>query len=191
LLKTKIDLGARQVASPCFQKSRDRKILTSQGSDQMLAGARNLTLISDFKKTYSNSNSNEIHRRAIQRAKNYRRSESELIDSLREVEDDQTFKMFHCTSLHHYALSQMGLSEDVACTLIVIMRKSRSVPELAEALRSGAITASKARKIVAVINETNKAAWLELASTSTSRVIEKAVATENPKLATIESIRRS
>ena len=58
-----------------------------------------------------------------------------------------------------------------------------------EAIRSGEITVNKAKKIVPVLTAANKDAWLKLASTETSRTIEKAVATENPKLATIESLK--
>ena len=130
-----------------------------------------------------------IHQRAIVRAKTFKTAEVDVIESLREVEDDKTFRLFELTSVYAYATKMMGLSEDVACTLISIMRKSRKVPELAAAIRTGAITTSKARKIVSVITESNKETWLELAATQTSREIEKAVVAECPKLATKESIR--
>ena len=153
--------------------------------------AQQIHFVSDFEIAYGDRRESSIliHRRAVERAKTYRMAEADVIDSLREVDDDRTFLHFGCTSLYQYALIELKLSEDVACNLIAIMRKSRTVPELAAAIREGKITASKARKIVSVINEKNKSAWLELASTSTSRVIEKAVATENPKLATIESLK--
>lgn len=131
----------------------------------------------------------EIHQRALARAKTFRASEADLIESLREVEDDKTYRLFELTSVYAYATKQMKLSEDIACSLIAIMRKSRKVPELTQAIRAGAITSSKARKIVSVINESNKEAWLELASSESSRVIEKAVVAECPKLATRESLR--
>ena len=69
------------------------------------------------------------------------------------------------------------------------MRKSRKIPELAEAIRSGRVTTSKAKKIISVINEENKSAWLELAELKTSKQIEKAVVSQNPLAATKESLR--
>ena len=130
-----------------------------------------------------------IHHRALSRARTFRIAEADVIDSLREVEDDKTYRLFELTSVYAYATQQMKLSEDIACDLIAIMRKSRKVPELAQAIRAGTLTTSKARKILPVINESNKNAWLEVAMTQTSRAIEKAVVTECPRVATKESLR--
>jgi hypothetical protein len=132
---------------------------------------------------------NQIHLRALDRAKFYRASEADLIESLRKVEDEKVFVNFDLTSLYQCCVQILRLSEEVSCTLIAIMRKSRAVPELTEKIRNGSMTTSKARKIVSVINAENKNAWLELAQSKTSREIEKAVATANPKAAVVETIR--
>jgi hypothetical protein len=130
-----------------------------------------------------------IHARAMASAKAFRKAEIEIIEVLREVEDDRTYRHFNQTSIYEYAMKTMKLSENVALTMIAIMRKSRSVPELKEAIRNGSVTTSKAKKIISVINEENKAAWLELAATQTSKQIEKAVVSIHPMSATKESLR--
>ncbi len=153
---------------------------------------RTLSLVRETNRPYSaglDERLYRIHERALCRARTYRASEADLIDSLREVDDEKIFLKLELTSLYQYAVQILKLSEDVACNLIAIMRRSRAVPELTERIRDGSITASKARKIASVITTDNKSAWLDLASSKTSRQIEKAVAQENPKAAVVESVK--
>ena len=180
----------------CVRKIVQMRFIFAEGFEM---SARVLNFVRSPSKIYGepeyvdlhsmNESSIEIHSRAMMRAKNFLKAEIEIIDSLREVEDDRTYRHFNQTSIYQYAMKTMNLSENVALTLIAIMRKSRSVPELAEAIRAGRVTTSKAKKIISVINEGNKVAWLELAETKTSKQIEKAVVSQNPMAATKESLR--
>ena len=45
-----------------------------------------------------------VHQRAITRAKIFLKAEVELIESLREVEDDRTYRHFNQTSIYEYAM---------------------------------------------------------------------------------------
>jgi hypothetical protein len=133
--------------------------------------------------------SRELHARGISISERYRLAQSDMIDVLGELDDDKTYLLFEANSLFQYCVTFHKLSEDVICNLITIVRKSKVVPELKEAIRDGVLTVNNARKIAPVLTLENKAEWLELATTQTSKQIEKAVARENPKLAVQESIR--
>ena len=130
-----------------------------------------------------------LHARGLSNAKMMFQAEKNLLDDLLEIDETQAFAEFGCSSLYAYAPKWLELTESVALNLIAVMRRGKQVPELVQAIKSGMINVSAARKISPVINQTNKDAWLELASTNTLATIEKAVATACPKLAVRESIR--
>ncbi|RYZ79036.1 MAG: HNH endonuclease [Proteobacteria bacterium] len=69
------------------------------------------------------------------------------------------------------------------------MRKSAEVPALLEAIRNGSTTVSKARKICSVVTERNSKEWIELTQHCSTRIVEKAVAMANPRVAVVESIK--
>jgi hypothetical protein len=164
------------------------------------SAARRLSLVKEHSVTYGESpfpskaknsiptRSLQIHEKAVATSKTYLRSQSDLIDCLHELDQDKTYLIFEVTSLYAYCLKFLNLSEDAACDLIAIMRKAKSVPELKTAIRNGDLTVSKARRLVPVIDSKNQAAWIDLASKSSSRIIERAVAAERPELATTESL---
>jgi 5-methylcytosine-specific restriction endonuclease McrA len=127
-----------------------------------------------------------IHARALTATMNFKRAESELIDILSEMEESRGYLEFEVTSIYAYAAEVLKLSEDISYNLIAIARKSREVPALKEAIRSGTTTASKARKVISVITEENQDTWLNLLAEAPARKIEKEVARVNPKAATPE-----
>ena len=53
--------------------------------------------------------SRAIHTRAITRAKTFLKAEIEIVESLREVEDDRTYRHFKQTSIYEYAMKRMKL----------------------------------------------------------------------------------
>ena len=113
--------------------------------------ARALTIVRAPSNSYADYDSMSerslaIHTRAMTTSKTFLKAEVDIIESLREVEDDRTYRHFNQTSIYEYAMKTMKLSENVALTLIAIMRKARQVPELAEAIRSGRVTTSKAKR---------------------------------------------
>lgn len=131
----------------------------------------------------------EVHAKGMRAAEMFKLSSAELIDVLQWMDQERGYLDFNCTSLFQYANKELKLSEDVSCGLIAIARKSQDVPELKEAVRSGAVVVSKARKLVSVITPSNQERWLKLASESSSRVVEREVARANPKAAVNETIR--
>jgi hypothetical protein len=132
------------------------------------------------------SETQAIHSRAMRAAEFFRKSESELIDALIEVDHAKVFRKLGHASLFVYATGALGLSEAVAYNAIAVARKAAQVPALLENIRTGEIGIAKARKILPVLNLENQVVWIEKASTLPSRKLEQEVARENPKAATPE-----
>ncbi len=130
-----------------------------------------------------------LNDRAIRVAKTYTSAESELISIFQELDQTRFYLHFGATSLIGYGIEILKLSEGAAANLVTVARKSVEVPALKAAVESGAITITKARRIAPVITSQNQEKWLELAKLSSSRVIEKEVARENPQLAVPERLK--
>lgn len=131
----------------------------------------------------------ELDARGIEVSKSHAKCEAELISIFQEMDKLRGFLEFEFASLFEYATKRLKLSESTALNLIGVARKSVEVPELKIAIEAGEISVSKARKIAPVITKENKELWIEIASTKTSREIEKAVATEKPELLIQESVK--
>ena len=131
----------------------------------------------------------KIHERALQVSSNHRQSEIELISLLQEMDKCRGYLYFEANSLFDYANRILQLSEATSSNLINVARKSIEVPALKEAIENGALSVSKARKIIPVLTIENQNAWIMLATQNTTREIERAVAKEKPELAVKESAR--
>jgi hypothetical protein len=127
-----------------------------------------------------------IHKKALERAKTFRRAEADLLDVLQELDTAKTFLHYRCTSLHDYCVRYLKLSDDVTACFIRVARKSKEVPELKEAIRNDEITVSKAKRIASVMTKDNSNHWLELARTLPKHQLEKEVAKIAPQTATPE-----
>ncbi len=127
-----------------------------------------------------------LHQKALLAAKYFHQSESSLIDILQELDDKKLFIHMGFASLFDYAIKALKLSESNASNFITVARKSKSVPELKAAIKSQAITVSKARKITPVLTPNNSAHWLELAKTLPKEKLEKEVAKVRPQTLTPE-----
>lgn len=130
-----------------------------------------------------------IHEKALAVAKCFRETEAELITVLQSVEEESVYLHQGYPSLFSYAVECLLLSEAVAYNFITVARKARDVPELKEAIQSGHITVSKARKITPVLTKENKSEWLEKASTLTQRKLEQEIARVQPKPPVIDSVK--
>ena len=102
----------------------------------------------------------ELHLRAVNIAKEYRRFEPALISVFQELEKHRTFACYEMPSLFMYSTKILGLSEATTCMLTAVMRASNKVPELKLAVEEGKITLSNARRIAPVLNSSNKSEWL-------------------------------
>ena len=127
-----------------------------------------------------------IHQDALQKAKNYRRAEYELLEVIEKVERLKVFRRRGFNSLYEYVIKDLGLSEALTYHFIKVARKMREVPALGDSIQKNEISVSKAKKVASVLTQTNQKKWLEKAKQLSSRQLEKEVARENPKLAVPE-----
>lgn len=110
-----------------------------------------------------------MHEKALREVETFKCSAGNLVEILQGMDNQRGYLDFGRTSVNQYAREDLKLSEDVACSLIAIARKSNEVPALKEAVRSGAVQVSHARRIVSVITPANQQEWLKLASASSLR----------------------
>ena len=122
----------------------------------------------------------DLHERAVEIAGRFHRAESELIDILQKIDDQKLYFDMGFTSLFDYSVKALKLSEANAYNFITVARKSKSVPELKEAIAAGLINVSKARKITPVLTPENKNYWLTLAQELPKAKLEKEVAKNCP-----------
>jgi hypothetical protein len=131
----------------------------------------------------------ELHDEALAIAKRYRQCEAEFLNVIMRVESRKIYLEFEVTSLHEYCVEMLGLSLHVANDFINVARTSFEVPELAEAIYSNKTSVSKARKICSVLTNKNSKEWIDLVVHCSCRVVEKAVASANPRSAIKESLK--
>lgn len=129
------------------------------------------------------------HSEATAAAAQIQNGEVKLISALQVIDRERGYFCFEVTSLFDYCVKILKLSPATTQNYIAVCRKSVEVPELKNAIALGNITVCKARKIAPVINKANQEQWLELATVSTTREIEKAVAKEQPQLAVRETVK--
>ncbi len=126
-----------------------------------------------------------LHSRARSAAAGFRRAEGELMEALIAVDRAKVHFRLGYASLFQYAVSGLDLSEAVAYAAISVARKAEAVPALREAIATGAIGLSKARKVVAVLDPAQPAElqsrWVEKAVSLSSRKLERAVAQASPR----------
>jgi len=132
---------------------------------------------------------NEIHHLALCRAKNFKTSETELLEVLQWVDEKRIWEKLGHTSLCQYALLELKLSEDQASNFSRVARKSKELPELKEAIWEGRLNISQARRIVTIINPENQKLWIEKASTLKQRELDREIACVNPKAAVSDRIK--
>src|SRR5581483_10293671 len=129
----------------------------------------------------------KIHQSALLAAREFKQAELKLLEALLEVEKSSVHLRKGFSSLFHYAVQSLGLSEAVAYNAISVARKIREIPELKSEVAELGI--SKTRKIVSVLTKENQSEWSSKAKTLSSRSLEKAVAKVNPRMATPEVAR--
>ena len=66
----------------------------------------------------------QLHETALEISSRYSRNACELLEILQALDTRKTFREYECTSLYHYAVKHLKLSEDVASTFITVARKS-------------------------------------------------------------------
>ena len=123
----------------------------------------------------------ELHQKALDAAGRFKRAEADLITILQELDHARAFFKLGYNSLFSYTVQALGLSESVAANFVTVARKAREVPVLHEAIQSGALTVSKARKITPVLTLQNHDEWIEKAKSLSTRKLEEEVARVAPR----------
>ena len=130
-----------------------------------------------------------LHEKAIALSKQYREVESGLLDVLISLRRQKGFGALGYADCFTYCLKALKLSEAQAYYFSKVSAKVIEVPELKEAIDTGRLSLSQARRIVPVLSATNHAEWIERAVTLPQRELERQVATVNPKAHVIERVR--
>ena len=123
---------------------------------------------------------NSLHQKALLCVRNYKKSESELVSVLSEIDRGKSYLTSGANSLFSYCVSQLGLGESETCRLIQVSRKSIEIPALKYALDTGVLTVSKAARITSVITQETQEDWIHKAATLTHREIEKEIVRVSP-----------
>ena len=123
----------------------------------------------------------QIHEDAMSEAKYIKSRYQKFFDILVEVEKEKIYWQMDITNLRTYCIEMLELSVNVANDFVTVINKSFEVPQLADAIRSGAITISTARKICPVVTTVDYKQWIELAQECSVRTVEKCVAMANPR----------
>ena len=122
-------------------------------------------------------------------AKTYKQSEAELLSVLISLERSDGFRRLNYPNLFVYCRKALALSEAQACYFLKVARTADKVPELVDAVTSGAISLSQARRVASVITPETAALWIEKAANLPQRELERAVTVANPKSVVREKIK--
>lgn len=122
-----------------------------------------------------------LHQKALNMAKKFQQSEADMISLFQEIESKKIYLELGFSRLFTYGVEALKLSDAHVYNFISVARKSREVPQLKEAIQSGDLSVSKARKIVSVITPENQNEWLHKAISLPRVQLEKEVAALNPE----------
>jgi HNH endonuclease len=119
--------------------------------------------------------------RAVHLAKDIKRYETELIETLQWVDHYKIYEDFELTSLFKYCTKRLGLSDDRAYTYMKVARKAVEVPILKKALEEDKLSLTNAKHLAKVITPENQVSWMEMGTTLSTRDLEKEIAKANPQ----------
>lgn len=126
-------------------------------------------------------NYKSIDDKAVRIAKEFRKTEADLLEIIIQVDRFKVFRKLGYNSLYQYVHQRLKISESQTYAFIRVARKSDEVPKLKEAVKKGTLTISKAKRITAVINTSNQDQWLQIAAQQTQRTLEREVALAKPE----------
>jgi len=121
--------------------------------------------------------------------KDYFHKESVIIERLQQVSEQKLYRNFGYPSLFQYCVSEFGVSDSRAYLLVGVSRKCAEVPQLKEAIDSGRLTASTAKRILPVIQKDNSDMWIQKAMDLSQRELEREVAKTCPESTIHERIK--
>ncbi len=131
-----------------------------------------------------------FHDKAIVLSKHYLETEKELLELIGKIDQQKIYLQVGYPSLFVYCVQALGLSESQSYAMTGVSRKCQEVPLLREAIESGKLTVSKAKRILPVLNAAAPASeWIEKAANLTQRQVEREVAERNPEKSFRERVR--
>jgi hypothetical protein len=122
-----------------------------------------------------------LHEQALTAVKKYLVSENELLEIVQKIFDTRAFSQLGYRSLHEYCVLALKLTDAQAYAFTSVLKKSREVPELKEAVQKGELSLNAARKIVSVITPATQQTWIEKAKTLRQKELEKEVVKNHPE----------
>ena len=122
----------------------------------------------------------QLHPTALKLAQNILLSEAQLLEVLIRMKSSGEYLSLGFRNVFEYVVRCLRLSEAQGYYYQKVIEKSVEVPALKEAVISGQLSLSKARRIVPIIDSRNASEWIEKASSLKQRDLEKAVAEVNP-----------
>ena len=117
-----------------------------------------------------------LHLKITQSVREYRKQEAILIDLVQDADFTRFYLELGYGSTFDYLCKGQNLSAATACNLISVARASAKIPEIREAIASGAVGLAKIRKLTPVITQNNHKEWIEKSKTLSCRELEKEVA---------------
>jgi 5-methylcytosine-specific restriction endonuclease McrA len=127
-----------------------------------------------------NENETLLHDRAQALARNYLLSEREVLQAIMQVNSSAILNKLN-KSLYQYCTDYLNLSPAVAYNFMTVANKSKVVPLLAEAVLTGEISLSAARKVTPVITPETSEKWIAKAQALPQKSLEREVAGEKPQ----------
>lgn len=113
-----------------------------------------------------------LHKKTLGVAKDFKRSERQLIELLNEIDRTRGFVALGYASMRSYCVGPLGLSDFQAYSLVGIARKSRECPAILEHIDRGSLSVSHATLLLKVMSKNNQEELLGLATRLTKRGLE-------------------
>jgi hypothetical protein len=135
---------------------------------------------------WSKNMTHPLHEKALELATVYMNSEARLLETLMLMAEENLFIRMGLTGIWEYVVKELKISESQAGYFERVAQRARVVPALKEAVLSGALSISKARRIVGVIDETNAREWILAAIELKQKDLERMVSEKSPRRAVRE-----
>lgn len=117
----------------------------------------------------------EVHRRALEARKALGHAQRALCFWLLEIEKRKLYHYFGCSSVFHYCEIYLELAPHTIAEFLRTGKELEKLPRLAQAVAKGQVAPSKVREISRVATPETEEFWMNVASGSTYRQVEKLV----------------
>jgi len=122
-----------------------------------------------------------LHRKAIDLGKTYLTCEPMLLETIMQMAEENLFVKLGFTGPWDFLVKELHMSESQASYFQRVAQRARGIPRLKEAVLSGTLSLSQARRIVGVIDEATANEWIDAARTLKQKDLERKVASASPR----------